>query len=383
MQVHQRILKTTNRNKCQGIDSILKHRIFLLSLSWVFLLFLPSALRAEVPQLDAERVLTIEVAKGNPRNSEGSIVTLKNGDLLFVYTHFIGKSGGDHATARLDARRSTDGGKTWTQQDTIVLNNEGKMNIMSVSLLRLASGDIAMFYLVKEHPGDCRPYMRISTDEGQTWGPRTLCIPDESYNVVNNDRIIQLESGRLLMPVARHAYHGKNAYDYDWNADTFCMYSDDNGKSWKKGKSVPRTKTVFQEPGLVVLPGGKILMYIRTNSGCQYYSTSADNGQTWSDAVPSCLDAPLSPAQIKRIPGSDNLLAVWNPLKPSKNRSGLDIAVLTPDASKILTRKYIEKTDKSSFQYPHILFDSHNNVLVGYFTFGGNYRIVRFNMKQL
>ncbi|MDD3588078.1 MAG: sialidase family protein, partial [Thermoguttaceae bacterium] len=109
----------------------------------------------------------------------------------------------------------------------------------------------------------------------------------------------------------------------------------------------------------------------------------SDNGQTWSDAVPSCLDAPLSPAQIKRIPGSDNLLAVWNPLKPSKNRSGLDIAVLTPDASKILTRKYIEKTDKSSFQYPHILFDSHNNVLVGYFTFGGNYRIVRFNMKQL
>ena len=377
-------MKTTNRNMRRGIDSFMKNRKFLLSLSWAFLFFLPSILFAEeVPPLGADYVLTIGTAQGNPRNSEGSIVTLKNGDLLFVYTHFLGKRGDDHDTARLDARRSTDGGKTWTQEDVTILNSEGKLNIMSVSLLRLASGEIAMFYLVKEHPGDCRPYMRISTDEGKTWSERTLCITEESYNVVNNDRIIQLESGRLLMPVARHAYHGKNAYDYDRNADTFCMYSDDNGKSWKKGKSVPRTKTVFQEPGLVVLANGKILMNIRTGSGSQYYSVSTDQGETWSDAVPSCLDSPMSPAQIKRIPGSDKLLVVWNPLKPSKNRSGLDIAVLTPDASKILVRKYIEKTDKMSFQYPHILFDSQNNVLVGYFTFGGNYRIVRFNMKQL
>lgn len=382
MQVKQQVAVNHQPSSRPVVDCLYSRKHLLLLLCGAFVLFLPSVLLAEVPPLNAQYVLSIPLEEGNPRNSEGSIVLLKNGDLLFIYTHFSGKRGGDHDTARLDSRRSSDGGKTWTQQDQTVLHNEGKMNIMSVSLLRLASGEIAMFYLVKEHPGDCRPYMRLSTDEGKTWGPRILCIPDESYNVVNNDRIIQLESGRILMPVACHAYYGKNAYDYDWNAETFCMYSDDKGKTWKKSHAVERQKTTFQEPGLVVLADGKILMYIRTNMDCQYYSISSDGGETWSPAVPSCLDSPLSPAQIKRIPGSDRLLAVWNPLTPSKKRSGMDVAVLSPDASKVIARKYIEKTDKNNFQYPHILFVDSNNVLVGYFTFGGNYHIIRFNMSQ-
>ena len=33
------------------------------------------------------------------------------------------------------------------------------MNVMSVSLLRLKSGAIAMFYLVKDSLTDCRPMM--------------------------------------------------------------------------------------------------------------------------------------------------------------------------------------------------------------------------------
>src|SRR5262245_45945648 len=75
----------------------------------------------------------------NPRNSEGAFISLKDGRLLFVYTHFTG-GGGDHSAAHLAARSSRDGGRTWTDTDELVLANEAKMNIMSVSLLRLPSG---------------------------------------------------------------------------------------------------------------------------------------------------------------------------------------------------------------------------------------------------
>src|SRR5687768_7695305 len=50
---------------------------------------------------------------GNPRNSEGAFITLKDGRLLFIYTHFTG-GGSDHAAAHLASRSSRDGGKTWT-----------------------------------------------------------------------------------------------------------------------------------------------------------------------------------------------------------------------------------------------------------------------------
>ena len=62
---------------------------------------------------------------------------------------------------------------------------------------------------------------------------------------------------------------------------------------------------------MVELKDGSILLWIRTNAGCQYMSRSTDGGISWSTPEPSALVAPLSPATIKRLPTGD-LLAVWN-----------------------------------------------------------------------
>ena len=72
---------------------------------------------------------------------------MKDGRWLFIYTHFTGGAK-DHSTAYLAARESSDGGKTWSDKDQVVVPNEGGFNVMSVSLLRLKSGQIALFYLV-------------------------------------------------------------------------------------------------------------------------------------------------------------------------------------------------------------------------------------------
>jgi len=43
-------------------------------------------------------------------------------------------------------RLSSDGGRTWASHDVPLVDAEGKLNVMSVSLLRLRDGRIAMFY---------------------------------------------------------------------------------------------------------------------------------------------------------------------------------------------------------------------------------------------
>lgn len=46
--------------------------------------------------------------------------------------------------------------------------------------------------------------MRLSRDEGKTWSKPKPTIPDPGYFVLNNDRAVQLKSGRVLLPVALH-----------------------------------------------------------------------------------------------------------------------------------------------------------------------------------
>ncbi|MCK5815189.1 MAG: hypothetical protein KAH07_04515, partial [Flavobacteriaceae bacterium] len=45
-----------------------------------------------------EITLRLEPKPGNPRNSEGDFIQLKDGSILFVYSHFTGGTG-DNATA--------------------------------------------------------------------------------------------------------------------------------------------------------------------------------------------------------------------------------------------------------------------------------------------
>ncbi|WP_339903984.1 sialidase family protein [uncultured Cyclobacterium sp.] len=255
--------------------------------------------------------LVLNPGENNPRNSEGDFIELEDGKILFVYSHYYGESSSDHATAYLAGRFSEDKGKTWTKEDVEILPNEGGMNVMSVSLLRLQNGDIAMFYLRKNNTDDCIPYMRVSKDEAKTWSDPIACITDdEGYFVLNNDRVVQLEDGTLMLAVAKHAGPGM---EWRGRADLYAYSSTDNGQTWERSEMVPNPKEiVLQEPGLVELADGSILMVIRTDAGVQCFSYSRDQGKTWSEVEESTLVSPVSPATIERIPGTGDLLAVWN-----------------------------------------------------------------------
>lgn len=301
------------------------------------LLFLPTLALEPASALDSKVVLELPVSEGNPRNTEGDLVGLKDGRHLLIYTRFSG-GGSDHDRADLVSRHSPDGGITWSDEEKVVVPNEGGLNVMSVSLLRLQDGRLALFYLEKNALTDCRPVLRFSTDEGATWSSVTRIIPDRDtgYFVMNNDRVIQLGDGRLLAPLALH--HRPDWEKPDWNGAVGVYYSDDNGSTWskspgwKQAQNAAGGRVATQEPGLVELTDGRVLMHIRTGAGELYQCHSSDRGLSWSDPVPMGVHSPQSPATIERVPGTGTLAMVWNdhsalPADQRKLRTPLSLAL--------------------------------------------------------
>lgn len=295
-------------------------KVMALSVACLLIAIGMPAIAQKKEKRGKEIALRLEPGPNNPRNSEGDFIELKDGRILFIYSHYFGNSGGDHDPAFLAGRYSSDGGKTWTQDDVKIVDQEGTMNVMSVSLLRLKNGEIALFYLKKNSERDCIPVVRFSKDEAKTWSDPIPCITDKvGYFVLNNNRVIQLKSGRLLMAVNLY----KIALGSSLNEGSlWSYYSDDNGKTWKSGKEVSNPgKFLTQEPGVVELKNGNILMLIRSDAGVQCKSYSRDQGVTWSPVERSNIKSPVSPASIERIPSTGDLLLVWN------NNGGDDPAI--------------------------------------------------------
>jgi sialidase-1 len=318
---------------------------------------------------DNNVVLNLEPVKpANPRNSEGAFVTLKDGRILFYYTQFYGGAA-DESPARIASVESSDKGLTWSAPKTVV-ENDGKQNVMSVSMLRLKSGKIALLYLVKNGLTDCRPVWRISNDEAQTWSPPKHIIPEPEHFVVNNDRVIQLKGGRLIVPAAWH--HNKDG-KFNAHAIARFFYSDDDGESWREANSkleVPATvRAGLQEPGVVELDNGVIYGWARTASGVQYGFTSNDKGVTWSDPAPTEMKSPLSPASIKRLSGA-KLLAIYNDHSGTfdfvKGKRTPLIAAVSNDNGQSWPQRLVLESDKDGWYCYTAIHDVDDYVLLGY-----------------
>jgi sialidase-1 len=313
-----------------------------------------------------EVTLTIEATKEHPRNSEGSFATLASGRIIYCYSQFY-NGGDDESPARIARIHSDDHGLTWSEPEVVVENKSG-CNVMSVSLLRLASGKLAMFYLVKNSWIDCHPYMRISSDDGATWTEEKRVLAAPGYFVMNNDRVIQTRKGRIIIPLAFHRSRGedpKTIKSWDFRAITLWIYSDDDGATWQEASSwwaMPvRSARGLQEPGVVEQADGSLFSWSRTDQGEQYGFTSADGGNTWTPPFPTELKSPTAPASIKRLPGSADLLAIYNdhsgkfPFTKGK-RTPL-VAAISSDGGKTWPqRKLIESNPDGRYHYTAIYF---------------------------
>jgi len=276
-----------------------------------------------------EIVLELPPVKGNPRNSEGAFVELKDGRIMLVYSHYIGDSHDDDASAAIAKCYSLDRGKTWSEREIVVMPGaHNAKNVMSVSMLRMKNGDIGLFYLIRYGWHDMRLNLRRSSDEGQTWDEPICCINGPGYYVTNNDRVVRLSSGRLIVAASKHnMLRDENAKGKHWDGRgvVYFYYSDDDGFVWNEAKNFSalnssNTTSGLQEPGVIELNNNTLWAWARTDLGRQYEMFSKDMGETWTPPVPSIFTAPCSPLSMKRIPHNGYLLAVWNPIPNYQTR---------------------------------------------------------------
>lgn len=332
--------------------------------------------------------------KNNPRNSEGAFIELKSGRIMFAYTHYLGDDGDDGAPAEIRVFYLSSDGETVGKEHKIeglVPDNVDFQNLMSVSLVRTRSGRIAMIYLVKHRSYNCTPYIVFSDDEGASWSCPKRIIEENGYFVLNNDRVITLKDGRLLLAVAHTPFElSPEADGTTWKkgvkglpADVWVYASSDEGDSWSKISEVPYIYSDrqyftcgWQEPGLIQLNDGTVRMLIRTELGRIYDCFSSDGGKSWTTPAPCEFTAPISPICMKRL-SSGKTVYVWNPV-PLYNgksqdvdgvwtgaRNPLAITALS-DGERLRKISEVDRDEKRGFAYTAIHELCSGSLLLGY-----------------
>jgi sialidase-1 len=326
------------------------------------------ATKPGTPLPDDISVLVYKATKERPRYTEGSIVEVKPGELLYATTEFS-ETTSDFARARIIGRTSTDGGQTWGPVRELQ-PNIGRLNVLGTTLRRLPHRDgeplrLGMLYSVTHSFDNLQAFLKVSTDGGQTFGDPVLTTPQPGYNIIVSDRLTVLKSGRILLPCSYTTDIEKVNHMV-----CFCYCSDDGGQIWRKGVGeVDLPKRGAMEPDVVELRDGRILMIMRNQLGAISASHSQDAGETWSDpASLADLRAPESPATIRTIPATGDLLLVWNnTFDPHATHGGartpLTAAISTDDGVTWRHLQNLESDSSRTYAYTSLTFVGDRAVL--------------------
>ena len=319
----------------------------------------------------------------NPRNGEGAIVALPDGRLLLAWGRFAGPH--DHSPAEILGRCSSDGGFTWGEA-FLLQENLGRCNVMSASFLALRSGDLLFGFLVKGHKsGDCHFCVRCSADEGRTWSAPVVVTPEEGYFVVNNDRLLQAGTGRVVVPVCQ-------CLQPDYHALSTSYASDDEGRTWHRYAEfvdIPG-RVGADEPGIVECADGSLWMYIRTDKRRIYACRSIDGGETWTTPEATELVAPTSPCSAKRLPGSGDILLIYNDRQAVRDTADDRVfhwrtpltAALSSDGGRTWHHHRLVEADRSrSYCYTSIEFYKDTTLLSYYVGKAGGPNLVDMKLK--
>ena len=133
------------------------------------------------------------------RGIMGDFIQLNDGSILMSY------GDGDIMVVK-----SMDQGRTWGEPSVLVARPKppAKGRIGAPSFLRLDNGNILLTYYHSTHPATpyyAHNYYRRSSDEGKTWSEQFCYTPYPGYLLVHNDRLHLLSTGRILAVAATWA----------------------------------------------------------------------------------------------------------------------------------------------------------------------------------
>ena len=285
--------------------------------------------------LDVERFFKLDVvAPATPGTVEALIAEGDtDGELLFVYSDLPNavRTSEQDTEPPIRFMRSPDAGRTWPEQWT-ALDAEG-LPIFGFhnSLLHLQSGRLGLAYsaIDREHGHPGRDYAsmilyRTSDDGGRTWSAPVRVSVHHACCCTGHG--IVLSGGRIVLPAFRwiSPMPGNDAgwiLANDESSPTlsysFAYVSDDEGRTWTMSLSelfvsVNRAAWDLEEPTVVELEDGRLLMHLRSELGRMYRSYSADRGLSWTRPEAMQIAASYTPHMLRRIPATGNLLMVWN-----------------------------------------------------------------------
>jgi len=214
-----------------------------------------------------------------------ALVTTNEGALLAVCDARVERLNDAPNNIDLAMKRSFDSGKSW-ERGRIIVDFPGQEAATDPSLtVDRRTGTIWLFYdhAVPEPTAPTRRtimlHARRSDDGGETWSEpidltAALKDPAWDYLAVGPGMGVQTRSGRLLVPCYCRRMDGQYR--------SYFAYSDDHGATWKLSAEGGRDTNECQ---VVELAGGSLMLNMRSqrNKGCRAVATSLDGGKTWSD----------------------------------------------------------------------------------------------------
>ncbi len=217
-----------------------------------------------------------------------AIATAADGSLVALSDKRKYHSGDLPADIDVVSRKSTDGGKTWSEPAIVAQGTGNSNGFGDAAIIASNSGKLHALYV--GGPGffgataanPLRTYISTSTDNGLSWSsPRDLT--PQFYGAECSDPVratwlgaffgsghaLCLRNGRLMAVLAVRVPDG--------GIQNFAVYSDDDGLNWQVSNVA---MTGADEAKVVELDNGDILMSTRAG-GNRKWNKSSDGGVTW------------------------------------------------------------------------------------------------------
>jgi sialidase-1 len=289
----------------------------------------------------------------------GIVVTSKG--TVLAYCEARKKTGSDWDAIDILLRRSTDGGKTWSEPHPVSAV-EGKIakNPVALKLPQVKPDDLTInnpVAVIDRQTGAvhflycveyARCFYRRSDDDGQTFSkPVEITAAFEKLQnqypwkvlATGPGHGIQLQSGRLLVPIWLSTGTGGGAHRPSCLS---VLYSDDHGLTWQPGDIVaadPRPKNP-NESVTVQLADGRVLVNIRHEAARHFrgVSISPDGISKWSPVyLDEQLPEPICFGSIVRLTQQPayrkNRLLFVNPHNPTdRTRKNLTVKMSHDEA---------------------------------------------------
>lgn len=235
-------------------------------------------------------------AEGRSGHGGNCLTECANGDIVAFYSNVSGDRHKGHGThGWSEYRRSTDGGRTWSEPAILDYSarvyEQGEADSALVFALATAPDGTLIAFVshfndeqlwIKRHP----PVCLLSHDHGQSWSePRPLDPNATVEDASMTFDAVFIHDGKVYV-----VYMGGAA---NYCPGPFTLYvSEDNGRSFERRSELPFPhRHYYVTAG--VLDDGRLIVYTYPYQGKGHeeeideynmpYVTSADDGRTWSE----------------------------------------------------------------------------------------------------